>query len=239
MAGLVVKLDPVARLRKNQPKPSPDPVSAALTAELGGACAVAVHLSGDRRHIQDRDVRLLRQTVQTRLYLEIAATSEMIGFALDIKPDLVTLVSETGEHAPDGSELDLILHAEEIADVVETLRSSAIPVNLLIEPDPHQIKLAHKTHARAVEFHCRRYSRAETAAKEELAFSRMVDAVKLARRLDFDIKAGCGLDYNNIRRFRDLGDIHEFVVGHAVVARAVLSGMQTAVHDMLELVRPL
>jgi len=237
MAGLVVKLDQVARLRNSRTTPYPDPVSAAVTAELGGAAAIAVHLSGDRRHVLDRDVRLLRQVVQSRLYLEIGATPEMIGFALDIKPDLVTLISERNDRSQAGSELDLILNVDEIADIVETLQSSAISVNLLIEPDPHQIKLAHKTHARAVEFHCGRYSQAETAAKQNLAFSRMVDAVKLARRLDFDIRAGRGLDYSNIRRFGDLKEIQEFVIGHSIIARAVLTGMEAAVRNMTEVIR--
>jgi pyridoxine 5-phosphate synthase len=236
MAGLAVKVDRVAALRAAGKSPFPDPVTAAALAEVAGADGITVHLRQDRRHIKDRDVRILRSIVQSRLILEMASTTEMVGVALDIKPDLVTLVPEKREESTADGGLDLIVHRDDITETVATLQNSGIPVGLLVDPEPEQIKLAHKSNASMVEVHTGTYCDAKTAQKRHQAFLNIVDAVKLAHKLNLSVKAARGLCYKTIKVFKGIPEIDEFSIGHSIVSRAILTGMQTAVEEMIRLI---
>ena len=239
MAGLAVKIDQVAALRAIRKHQTPDPATAAMMAELAGADGICVHLRKDRRYIQDQDVRMLRNIVQSKLILEMAATSEMVGAALDIKPDLVTLVPETYEEFTEDGGLDLIVHQNDVSETVGTLQDSGIPVAILVDPEPEQIKLAHKSAATLIEIHAGSYCDAKTPQKRQQAFLKIVDAVKLAYKLKFSVKAGHGLCYRTIKAFKGLHEVDEFSIGHSIISRAVLSGMQQAVAEMITLIRAL
>ncbi len=239
MSGLAVKVDQVAALRAVRKSQFPDPVTAATLAEMAGADGIIVHLRQDRKQTKDRDVRILRSVVQSKLILEMASTSEIVGVALDIKPDLVTLVPERREKYSDEGGLDLILHRNDIAETVGTLQNSGIPVGLLVDPEPEQIKLAHMSNATMIEIHTAAYCDAKTAQKRHQAFLNIVDAVKLAHKLKFSVKAGRGLCYKSIKAFKGIHEIDEFSIGHSIIARAVLTGMQAAVEEMLRLIRAL
>ncbi len=239
MAGLAVNVDHVATLREARKIHYPEPVAAAVLAELAGADGIVVHLREDRRHIQDRDVRILRKIVQTKLILEMASTSEMVGIALDIKPDIVTLVPEKREELTTEGGLDLIVHKNSIAEAVGSLQNSGIPVSIFIDPDPEQIKLAHQIDASMVEIHTGTFCDATTSIKREKAFSIIVDAVKLAHKLKLKVNAGHGICYKTIKAFKGLKEIDEFSIGHSIVSRAVLVGMERAVKEMLALIKDL
>ena len=239
MPGLAVKIDHVAALRETAKTSFPDPVAAAVLAEIAGADGIVVHLREDRRDISDRDVRILRQTVQSKLILEMASTTEMVGMALDIKPDHVTLVPEKREEFSTGGGLDLVVHKEEIRETVDTLQNSGIPVGILIDPEPEQLKLAHRTNAGIVEIHTGVYCEAKTTRTRHRAFLTIVDAVKLAHKLKLNVKAGRGLCYKSIKAFSGLEEIDEFSIGHSIVSRAVLTGMEKAVKEMIDLIRTL
>ena len=239
MSGLAVKIDHVAALRESKKSSFPDPVAAAVLAELAGADGIVVHLREDRRDISDRDVRILRQTIQSKLILEMASTTEMVGMALDIKPDHVTLVPEKREEFSSGGGLDLVVHKEEIRETVDTLQNSGIPVGILIDPEPEQLKQAHRTNAGIVEIHTGTYCEAKTTRTRHRAFLKIVDAVKLAHKLKLNVKAGRSLCYKSIKAFSGLEEIDEFSIGHSIVSRAVLTGMEKAVKEMIDLIRAL
>ncbi len=237
MPGLTVKIDQVAVLRRSRKSQFPDPVAAAILAELAGTDGITVHLRRDRRHIQDRDVRILRSVLQTKLVLEMASTSEMVGVALDIKPDLVTLVPEKREEFSNDGGLDLIVHQSDISETVATLQNSGIPTGLLVDTDPEHIKLAHRSGAAMVEIHTGIYCEAKTNQKKQLAFAKIIDAVKLAHRLKFSVRLGRGLCYKTIKAFKGIDEIDEFTIGHSIVSRALLTGMKTAVGEMVALIQ--
>ena len=239
MAELAVNVDHVATLRQARGAEYPDPVAAALTAETAGADAIVVHLREDRRHIQERDVRLLRQVVQTRLILEMAATSEMLGIALDIKPETVTLVPEKREELTTEGGLDLITHQDHIREAVSTLKNAQIKVCIFIDPDLEQIKMAHKIDADMIEIHTGAFCDAKTELQRNMEFSRVVDAAKIGTKLKLGVNAGHGIDYHSIQAFKGLDEIREFSIGHSIVSRAVLTGMDQAVQDMQHLIKSL
>ncbi len=239
MPQLAINVDHVATVRQARGVKEPDPVTAAAIAELAGADGIVVHLREDRRHIQDRDVRLLRQTVKTKLNLEMAATSEMQQIALEIMPHMVTLVPERRQELTTEGGLDVGLHKETLKPFVETLRAQGIAVSLFINPDLEQVKASHWVGADFVEIHTGIFSDAESMESRETEFERILDAVKLASRLGLGVNAGHGLDYRNISWFRGIKEIEEFSIGHAVVARAVLVGFERAVREMVYLVRSL
>lgn len=239
MAGLAVNVDHVATLREARKGNYPDPVGAAIFAELAGADGIVVHLREDRRHIQDRDLRILRDVVQTRLILEMASTSEMVGIALSIKPDLITLVPEKREELTTEGGLDLIVHRNAIAETVDTLQNSGIPVSIFVDPEPDQIKLAHQINASMVEIHTGEFCDTATAKKRQQAFSRIVNAVKLAHKLNLGINAGHGINYDTVKAFKGLHEIDEFSIGHSIIARAVFVGMEQAVREMIALIKDL
>ena len=239
MAGLAVKIDQIARLRESRKSQFPDPVAAVIIAEMAGVDGIVVHLRQDRSHIQDRDVRMLRNVIQTKLILEMAPTSEMVGVALDIKPELITLVPEKREEFTAEGGLDLAAHHEDIAETVGTLQNSGISVGLLIDPESEQLKMAHRTNATIVEIHTGTYTESKTAQKRHQAFLRIVDAIKLAHKLKFSVKLGRGLCYKTIKAFKGLNEIDEFSIGHSIISRALLTGMDSAVKEMITLIKRL
>lgn len=232
MAKLIVQLDPVAALREAGKSAVPDPAAAAILAELGGADGIAVRLREDRRSIQDRDLRVLRKVVHTRFAFEMAPTSEMLGVALNIKPDMVILLPEMREENSLAGGLDLMVHGSSAAETIENLVNSGIPVGIFIEPDPDQLKLAHQCSANLVEINTGAYCEAATDAKRKQVLIRIVDTVKLAYRLKIGVQAGGGIGFNTIGSFEGLKEIGAFTIGHSIIARAVLIGMQEAVREM-------
>ena len=239
MAGLAVNVDHIATLREARKIGFPDPVAAAVLVELAGADGIVIHLREDRRHIQDRDLKILRKVVQTKLILEMASTNEMLGIALDIQPDLVTLVPERREELTTEGGLDLIVHKNTVAETVDTLQNHGIPVSIFVDPDPDQIKMAHQINATMVELHTGIFCEAKTLKNRNQAFSNIVDAAKLAHKLKLGVNAGHGLCYNTIKAFKGLHEIDEFSIGHSIVSRAVLVGMERAVKEMLALIKDL
>lgn len=239
MPGLAVNVDHVATLREARRINIPDPVTAAAMVELAGADGVVVHLREDRRHIQDRDVRLIRETITTKLILEMAASSEMIAIALEIKPNLVTLVPEKREELTTEGGLDLHVHKNVVSDAVQTLHKGGIPVSIFVDPDLDQIKLAHRIVADCVEIHTGTFCDAETPRKRSEAFEKIVNSIKLAQKLNLVVNAGHGLGYQTIKAFKGLSGIDEFSIGHSIIARAVFVGLDRAVREMIALIKEL
>ena len=239
MPSLAVNVDHVATLREARRINIPDPVAAAAIVELAGADGVVVHLREDRRHIQDRDVRLIRETVKTKLILEMAATSGMIAIAQEIKPDLVTLVPERREELTTEGGLDLHLHKDAVSDAVRALQKNGIPVSIFIDSDPDQVKLAHRIDANSIEIHTGTFCDAETPKKRSEAFERIVNSAKLACKLRLGVNAGHGLGYHTIKRFKGLPEIDEFSIGHSIIARSIFVGLDQAVRDMIALIKEL
>ncbi|OEU84704.1 MAG: pyridoxine 5'-phosphate synthase [Desulfobacterales bacterium S5133MH4] len=239
MPGLAVNVDHVATLREARKIVLPDPVTAAAIVEMAGADGVVVHLREDRRHINDRDVRILRETVKTKLILEMAATEEMIGIALEIKPDVVTLVPEKREELTTEGGLNILLNKDVVSGSVRTLQEGGIPVSIFVDPDQSQISLAQEIHADFVEIHTGTYCDAQTEEKRAAAFDKIVTSMKLARELKLGINAGHGLGYQTIKSFKGVCEIDEFSIGHSIIARAVLVGLDRAVRDMIALIKEL
>jgi pyridoxine 5-phosphate synthase len=236
VARVAINVDHVATVRQARRAAEPDPVTAAAMAELAGAQGIVVHLREDRRHIQDRDVEILRRTVKSKLNLEMAATQEMIETALRIKPDMVTLVPEKRQELTTEGGLDVVLYEESLRGVVKTFHEADIGVSVFIDADPKLIKTAHRLEADYVEIHTGTFADAEGFARREEEFERVVDAAKLARKLGLNVHAGHGIDYLNVFWLRNVSEIEEFSIGHSVIARAVLVGMERAVREMIALV---
>lgn len=236
MAKLAVNVDHVATVRQARLANEPDPVTAAALAELAGAHGIVVHLREDRRHIQDRDVEVLRRTVKTKLNLEMAATEEMVQKAVRTKPEVVTLVPEKRQELTTEGGLDVMLYEELLGKVIKTLHDADIAVSLFINPDPQQIKTAQRLEADYIEIHTGTFAEASTYAKRQEEFERLLTAARLGRKLGLGVHAGHGVDYQNILWLRRIAEIEEFSIGHAIVARAVLVGMERAVREMLALV---
>ncbi len=239
MAELAVNVDHVATLRQARGARYPDPVAAALAAEAAGADAIVVHLREDRRHIQERDVRLLRQVVQSRLILEMAATSEMLGVALDIKPDTVTLVPEKRQELTTEGGLDLITHQDHIHEAVSTLKNAGIKACIFIDPDLDQIRIAHRIDADAIEIHTGAFCDARSESRRQMEFLRITDAAKMGSKLRLGVHAGHGICYNTVKAFKGLDEITEYSIGHSIISRAVLTGIDRAVRDMKQLIETL
>lgn len=239
MAELAVNIDHVATLRNARGARYPEPVAAAIAAETAGADAIVVHLREDRRHINERDVRLIRKIVLSKLILEMAATDEMLGIALDIKPECVTLVPEKREELTTEGGLDVVTHQDNIREAVTTLKNAGIAVCIFIDPDLGQIKMAHKIDADMIEIHTGAFCDAATQTRKRSEFIRIVDAAKFGTKLKLQVNAGHGICYNTIKAFKGLNEISEFSIGHSIVARAVFTGMEQAVKDMKQLIMAL
>jgi pyridoxine 5-phosphate synthase len=237
MAKLGVNIDHIATIRQARGGTEPDPVTAAAIAELAGADGITIHLREDRRHIQDRDLRLLRQTVKTRLNLEMASTEEMIAIALQIKPDICSLVPEKRQELTTEGGLDVRLNMQHVANTVEKLQECGIPVSLFIDPDTDQVKAASKSGADYVEIHTGAFADARGFKKQDAELIKIENAVKLASKLGLGVNAGHGLNYTNIKMVAALGGIEEFNIGHSIISRAALVGLDRAVREMVELVK--
>ncbi|MBU8896993.1 pyridoxine 5'-phosphate synthase [Corallococcus sp. H22C18031201] len=234
---LGVNVDHVATLRQARRTPYPDPVTAAALAELAGARQITIHLREDRRHIQDRDLRILRDTVQTLLNLEMAATAEMVKIAYEYKPDVVTLVPERREELTTEGGLEVAGQREQIAKIIKNLKDGEISVSLFIDPDLDQVRAAHKVNADRIELHTGRYCEARNERERARELARIVDAAKAAAKLGMGVAAGHGLNYDNVQPIARIQEIDELNIGHGIVARAVLVGFERAVREMLELMR--
>ena len=236
MASLGVNIDHIANIRQARRTVEPDPVPFALLAELGGADGITVHLREDRRHIQDRDVELLRQTVRSRLNLEMAATQEMLAIALKIGPDMVTLVPERREEVTTEGGLNVADQLAELSPIVSRLQAQSIPVSLFVDPDSRQLKACQSTGARWVELHTGSYAEASwTEQPHELA--RITEGAAIARQLGLRVNAGHGLTYQNVEPIAAIPGMEELNIGHTIVARAVAVGLQQAVQEMKALVQ--
>lgn len=237
MARLAVNIDHVATVRQARGGDEPDPIMAAGMAELAGAEGIICHLREDRRHINDRDLRLLRQTVKTNLNMEMAAVDEMVEIALATKPDMVTLVPEKRQELTTEGGLDVKANPEHYMSVVDRLKKRGIRVSFFIDPDIEQVREAHRCGADIVEIHTGHYSEAKTESEAIKRFDRVVSAVESVSDLNLGISAGHGLNYVNVKRFKVLPRIEEYSIGHSIVARAVLVGFERAVREMVDLVR--
>jgi pyridoxine 5-phosphate synthase len=235
MIRLAVNVDHVATLREARGIKEPDPVLAAGICELAGAEGIVVHLREDRRHIQDRDVRVLRQTVQTKLNLEMGATREIIDFALDLKPDMVTLVPEKRKELTTEGGLNVAGQQKKIKSVIARMKKAGIPVSLFIDPDSRQIQASNKVGATYVEIHTGRYSDAENEEEMEREFDLIAIAAQEAYESGLRVNAGHGLNYVNISRVAALETIEELSIGYAIMARAIFVGLDQAVREMLAL----
>jgi pyridoxine 5-phosphate synthase len=236
MASLGVNIDHIANVRQARRTVEPDPVTYALLAELGGADGITVHLREDRRHIQDRDVELLRQTVRSRLNLEMAATPEMEAIALRIQPDMVTLVPEKRQEVTTEGGLDVAGQQEGLTALVGRLQGAGIAVSLFVDADAPQLEASAATGARWVELHTGTYAEAGWGEQpRELA--RLSEGSFIARSLGLRVNAGHGLTYQNVEPVAALEGMEELNIGHTIVARALAVGLEQAVREMKALVQ--
>ena len=236
MARLSVNVDHVATIRQARGIDEPDPVLAAGIAELAGADGIICHLREDRRHIQDRDLRLMKQTVKTRLNLEMASVEELVATALNVKPDMVTLVPEKRQEVTTESGLDIIRNRKQYEKTTKTLREAGICVSFFVDPEPSQIQASSDAGANIVEIHTGPYSDAKSESERLSEFKRISEAAKIAEGLKLGVHAGHGLNYVNIKAFSAIPEIQEYSIGHSIIARAVMVGMDQAVREMIDLI---
>jgi pyridoxine 5-phosphate synthase len=236
MASLGINIDHIANVRQARRTVEPDPVTYALLAELGGADGITVHLREDRRHIQDRDVELLRATVRSRLNLEMAATAEMEAIALRLRPDMVTLVPERREEVTTEGGLDVTGQQATLRGLVGRLQEAGIGVSLFVDADPTQLEACQASGARWVELHTGRYADAPWP-DQEAELTRLKEGTALARSLGLRVNAGHGLTYQNVEPVAAIPAIEELNIGHTIVARALAVGLEQAVRQMKVLVQ--
>ena len=237
MIRLGVNIDHVATLRQARRAVEPDPVAAAVLALLGGADGITVHLREDRRHIQERDLRLLRPVVTNRLNLEMAAVPAIADLACEIKPDEATLVPERREELTTEGGLDAVAHEKAIERIVKKLHSAGIEVSLFLDPDARQIEVAHQLRVSAVEIQTARYSEAKTPAQRQRELDALHQSAAFARERGLHVHLGHGLNYHNVQAVTAIPGVEELNIGHSIVSRAMLVGMQQAVRDMKDAIR--
>lgn len=237
MIRLGVNIDHVATLRQARRAAEPDPVAAAVLALLGGADGITVHLREDRRHIQERDLRLLRPVVANRLNLEMAAVPAIADLACEVKPDEATLVPEKREELTTEGGLDVITHEKAVERVVKQLHAAGIEVSLFLDPDPRQIEIARVLHVKAVEIQTARYSEARTPVERQRELDALRQAAEFARERGLHVHMGHGLNYQNVQAVTAIPGVEELNIGHSIVSRAMLVGMQQAVRDMKDAIR--
>lgn len=234
---LGVNIDHIATLRNARGTTYPDPVQAAFIAEQAGADGITIHLREDRRHITDRDLMLISQTVQTRLNLEMAVTEEMIEIACQTQPDFCCLVPEKRQEVTTEGGLDVVGNEAKVADAIKRLSLAGIKVSLFIDPDYEQINAADRVGAPFIEIHTGAYADAEDEMAQEKEFVRIRDAVTYAASKGLKVNAGHGLHYHNVQRIAALPELYELNIGHAIIGRAVFSGLAPAVEEMKRLMR--
>jgi pyridoxine 5-phosphate synthase len=229
-----VNIDHIATLRQARKGVEPEPVFAAVMADLAGADGIIVHLREDRRHIQDRDLRLLREVVHTKLNLEMAATNEMQRIALEVRPNIVTLVPEKREELTTEGGLDVAARVPFFKEYVDRIQQSGIVVSLFVDPDEKQISASKKAGAAWVEIHTGAYANADSEANKDREFMKIAEAAKLAASLGLRVGAGHGLNYVNVERIARIPEVEELNIGHSIISRAVLVGLERAVKEMLD-----
>ena len=232
MARLGVNVDQIATLRQARGGHEPDPIFAAVLADLGGADGIVVHLREDRRHIQDRDLKLLRETVTNILNLEMAVEESMAKIAIKIRPDKVTLVPERRQELTTEGGLAVTEHLDRIKALIHVMHDAQIQVSLFVDPDPNQIRAAEKVGADAIELHTGRYANSRHSQEIKKEFEALEEGTKLAQKLGLQVNAGHGLTYHNIQPLTSIRNIVEFNVGHSIISRAVLVGLERAVQEM-------
>lgn len=237
MATLCVNVDHVATLRQARGGIEPDPVHAAMEAELGGSTGVTVHLREDRRHIQDRDVRLIREVVKGHLNLEMASTEAMVKFAISVKADIATIVPERRQELTTEGGLDVIAGGARLCKAIARLQKAGIVVSLFISTDPKQIEASAKAGADEIELHTGPYAHAKTPKRIERELGLLTHGSELARSLGLVVNAGHGLNYQNVCPVAAIEEMRELNIGHAIISRAVFDGMRNAVADMDALIR--
>ena len=233
MPKLNVNIDHVATVRQARGTNEPDPVLAAYLAELAGAHGIVVHLREDRRHIQDRDLYILRETVKTKLNLEMAATNEMVSIATEVLPDMVTLVPEKRQELTTEGGLDVLGNKKTVSKAVDKLRDEGLFVSLFIDPDEKQIKASKEIGANMVEIHTGTYAEAGSEEDIEKELNKIEKSVSIALDQELRVAAGHGLDYNNIEPIAWIEEIEELNIGHSIISRAVIVGIEDAVSEML------
>ncbi|MGH8401252.1 MAG: pyridoxine 5'-phosphate synthase [Gammaproteobacteria bacterium] len=229
---LGINIDHVATLREARGTRYPDPVEAARLAETAGADSITVHLREDRRHIQERDVRLLREILQTRMNLEMAITDDMLGFACEVLPEACCLVPERRQELTTEGGLDVVTQSVNMVDACKRLAGAGIRVALFIDPEPAQIEAAAALRVAAVELHTGRYADAPNAQAQAEELFRLREASRHAAQLRLEVHAGHGLHYHNVKPIAVIPEIVELNIGHAIIARAVMCGLTNAVRDM-------
>jgi pyridoxine 5-phosphate synthase len=234
---LCINIDHVATLREARGGAEPDPVTAAHICELAGADGIVCHLREDRRHINDRDLRLLRETVKTKLDLEMAATEEIVKIAIETLPDMVTFVPEKRQELTTEGGLDVRGHRHRLRDVIKEIHRHDIDVSLFIDPVVDQIEASHEVGADMIEIHTGEYAGARSMDQQAELLEVIRSGAQLARRLEMQVNAGHGLNYLNILPLKSITEIEEVSIGHAVLSRAVFVGLERAVQDMLRVVR--
>ena len=236
---LAVNIDHIATIREARKTDEPDPVAAAVLCELAGAQGITVHLRGDRRHIQDRDVELLRRTVTTHLNVEMASTTEMVRIAQTIKPHQVTLVPERREEVTTEGGLDVVLHAGNVEKTVAQLLDARIDVSIFVDPDLEQIRQCHKLRAPKIEINTGKYADAwkDGAGMWPGELEKVATAARAAKKLGLSVLAGHGLTYRNIDGIAAIPEIEELNIGHSIISRASLVGLESAVREMIALMR--
>ncbi|MBI3822140.1 MAG: pyridoxine 5'-phosphate synthase [Planctomycetes bacterium] len=237
MIRLGVNIDHVATLRQARRALEPDPVHAAVLALLGGADGITIHLREDRRHINDRDVRLLRQTVTSLLNLELSVADEIVAIACDVKPDQATLVPERREEVTTEGGLDIVAHQAAVAKAMERLHAAGIAVALFIDPDIRQIEVAKILGAKAVEIQTARYSEAKTHDARLTELNSLQESTEFAKQAGLNVHMGHGLNYTNVAAVAQIPGVEELNIGHSIVSRAVLVGLERAVREMKEAIR--
>ena len=238
---LAVNIDHIATIREARKTDEPDPVAAAILCELAGAQGITVHLRGDRRHMQDRDVELLRRTVTTHLNVEMAATTEMVRIAQTVKPHQVTLVPERKDEVTTEGGLDVVLHSGNVDKTVRQLLDARIDVSIFVDPDLEQIRHCHKLHAPKIEINTGKFAdawnRVATGGNWPPELEKITTAARAARKLGLAVLAGHGLTYRNVDAIAAINEIEELNIGHSIVARAALVGLDSAVREMVALMR--
>ena len=235
MPTLGVNIDHVATVRQARQTTEPDPVWAAAMAELGGADQITVHLREDRRHIQDRDVRILRDTVNVRLNLECACVDEMLAIACDLKPHQVCLVPEKREEITTEGGLDVVANRSRVSDAVKQLQAAGIVVSLFIDADSDQIELSKELGAETIELHTGSYAHANTADEVEKQLIALVAGCQLGNEIGLHVDAGHGLTYKNVLPVASIPGMKELNIGHSIVSRAIFVGFESAVREMKNL----
>ena len=236
MPELMVNIDHIATLREARGTSYPDPVHAAGIAEMAGASGIIVHLREDRRHIKDRDVIILRKVIKTRLNLEMAATDEMVGIAMDILPDMITLVPEKREELTTEGGLDAAGLADRLGKVVEAVKGKGIKVSLFIDPEEEQILAAAAVKADMIEIHTGAYSDARTEESRREELKKVVLSAARGKELGLGVNGGHGLNYHNVKEIAVIPEIDELSIGHSIIARAAFVGLDQAVRDMIRLI---